>query len=229
MARLIDHAFIVGRERAGMSAPIGRLLALLVQFLCGHRFARSRFARTVVLCIGLSAAGCYSAAQAAPSDGGAATVEQRVKAASLYKFLGYVEWPPASFATPGSPYVIGVVGADDIADELSRISAGRSVNNKALSVKRLKAGESLAGIHVLFIGREEGSRQAQLLQSAQKQPVLTVTETEGALAQGSMINFRLADERVRFEVSLDAIEKSDVRVSSRMLAVALFVSRGVRQ
>jgi hypothetical protein len=186
------------------------------------------FTLALMLCIALCAFGIGPVARAAPSDGNGITVEQQVKAASLYRFIGYVEWPPPAFETAASPYVIGIVGADDIADELSRISAGRTVNNRPLIVRKLKAAEPISGIHMLFIGRDERARQRQLLQSVQKQPVVTVTETEGALEQGSMINFRLAEERVRFEVSLDAIERADLRVSSRMLSVALSVSRGSR-
>ncbi|SNS91534.1 protein of unknown function [Noviherbaspirillum humi] len=157
-----------------------------------------------------------------------ATVEQRVKAASLYRFPGYVEWPAWSFPDAAAPYIVGVAGAPEIAQELGAISAGRTVNNRPLQVRRLKAGEALAGIHLLFIGRDEQARQGAWLQAAQKLPVLTVTESEPGLAQDSMINFRLADERVRFEVNLDAVERSELRVSSRMLSVALSVHKGAR-
>jgi hypothetical protein len=214
LAGLIHVIYSEERKRA-VKTNIGQLLPSMV--------------RALMFCIGLGLLGPSTIAQAAPGDSNATTIEQRVKAASLYKFLGYVEWPPVAFATPAAPYVVGVAGADEIAEELLRISAGRTVSNRPLVVKNLKFGEPLAGMHVLFIGRNERTRQTQWLQLAQKHPTLTVTETEGALAQGSMINFRLVDERVRFEVSLEAVEKSEVRVSARMLSVALSVLKGTRQ
>jgi hypothetical protein len=179
----------------------------------------------VLLCAALGALGPFPQAHAA---GDAISVEQRVKAASLYKFVAYVDWPPQAFAAPAEPYVVGITGAEEIAQELTTIAAGRTINNRPLIVRRIKAGDPLPGLHVLFIGRDESARQAQWLQLAQKHPLLTVTETDGALAQGSMINFRLAEDRVRFEVSLDAVEKSELKISSRMLSVALNVLKGVR-
>ena len=147
-------------------------------------------------------------------------LERSVKAAFLYKFLGYIEWPPTAFSRPDSPFVIGVVGADTVASELAQIASGRSVNNRPVAVRRVTEKDSLSGIHMLFIGRGAASRQPQLLAAAQQNSIVTVTETEDALAHGSVINFRLADGRVRFEVSLAAAERSDLKLSSRMLSVA---------
>lgn len=159
-------------------------------------------------------------ALAANDGAGDNGLERGVKAAFLYKFLGYIEWPPAVFPRPDSPFVIGVIGADTVAAELAQISSGRTVNNRAVTIRRIGEKDSLSGIHMLFIGRSAASRQAQLLEAAQQNSVVAVTETDDALAQGSVINFRLADGRVRFDVSLAAAEKSDLKLSSRMLSVA---------
>jgi hypothetical protein len=148
------------------------------------------------------------------------SLELRVKAAFLYKFAGYVEWPTKSFARPETPVTIGVMGADSLATELVQAVTGRTVNNRAVAVKRVNAGDSLAGIHILFIGRAESARLGQLAQSAQPHSILTVTESDGALARGSVINFVLSDGRVRFQIALDSAEKSGLKLSSRLLAVA---------
>ena len=145
--------------------------------------------------------------------------EASVKAAFLYKFANYIEWPPAAFAAPASPLVIGVVGADDIGTELERIAPGRAVNGHPVSVKRVREGEALRGIHLLFIGKDQPALAA-LLRSAQGQSVLTVTDADRGLEMGSAINFVPAGERIAFEVSLEAAEKSGHRISSRMLSVA---------
>ena len=142
-----------------------------------------------------------------------------MKAAFLYKFANYIEWPPSAFAAPASPLVIGVIGADEIGSELERLVPGRAVNGHPATVRRVREGETLRGIHVLFIGREQGAL-AHLLRSAQQQSVLTVTDTDRGLEMGSAINFVPAGERIAFEVSLDAAEKSGHRISSRMLSVA---------
>lgn len=148
------------------------------------------------------------------------SLELRVKAAFLYKFAGYVEWPPKSFASPDTPVTIGVIGAEPLATELTQAVTGRTVNDRPVTVRRLKAGESLAGIHVLFVGRAENARLDQLAQSAQPRSILTVSESDGALARGSVINFVLSGGRVRFEIALDSAEKSGLKLSSRLLGVA---------
>ena len=72
-----------------------------------------------------------------------ANLEQRVKAAFLYQFAGYVEWPPAAFPEAGSPVTIAVLGAEQLAAELAQVTTGRTVGGRPVSVKRVKPGESL--------------------------------------------------------------------------------------
>ena len=145
--------------------------------------------------------------------------ESGVKAAFIYKFANYIEWPPSAFAAATSPLVIGVAGGEEIGNELERLVPGRTVNGHPVAVKRVKEGEPLRGVHVLFIGRDQGAI-APLLRSAQQQSVLTVTDADRGLEMGSAINFVPAGERIAFEVSLDAAEKTGHKISSRMLSVA---------
>ena len=146
--------------------------------------------------------------------------EYRVKAAFLYKFGAYIEWPDGSFQRPDSPLVIGVLGADALAEELAQIVAGRNVNGRPVSVRKLRAGGSIEGLHILFVGRGDGGRLAEILASAKGRPLLTVTESEQALELGSMINFVLVDDKVRFDVSLLPADLGSVKISARLLAVA---------
>ena len=146
--------------------------------------------------------------------------ESGVKAAFLYKFANYIEWPSNAFGTPAAPLVIGVLGAEDVAAELERIVPGRSVNGHQVIVRRLRNGDNAAGVHIVFFGREQGGGAAAV-RAAREQGALTVTEAERGLENlGSAINFVTGGERVAFEVSLDSAEKSGHRISSRMLAVA---------
>jgi uncharacterized protein DUF4154 len=145
--------------------------------------------------------------------------EASVKAAFLYKFAGYIEWPRAALEAPDAPFVIGVLGSDEVAADLAKVLPGRTIAGRAATVKRLKEGEPLKGVHLLFIAKGE-PRLAAILRQALQQGVLAVTETERGLELGSAINFVIADDRVGFEVSLDSAEKSGHKISSRMLAVA---------
>lgn len=144
--------------------------------------------------------------------------EASIKAAFLYKFAGYVEWPSSEFARPDAPFVIGVVHDDGVATELERLAPGRSVAGHPLAVRRLKPGDPVRGVQVLFIAGEDPDRAE--ITGAQRQGALVVTDSPAGLAAGSEINFVLADDRVGFEVSLDSAERAGHRISSRMLAVA---------
>jgi hypothetical protein len=153
-------------------------------------------------------------------------LESRVKAAFIYKFVDYVEWPDTAFAQPNTPVTIAVIGADTVAAELAQVVEGRKVNERAVIVKRLKPGESLSGVHILFVGSGAVAQPAPLLQAARPLSILTVTEAEGVLAQGSVINFIVVERRVRFEISRDSASKNKLRLSSRLLAVAQHVVEG---
>lgn len=178
----------------------------------------------LVLCIALHAAAATpdntSMATAESAD-----VELSVKAAYLYKFLGYVEWPPAQFPGPGAPFVIGIAGNERLASELERISAGRRVKDRRIVVRRMRPDEPLTGLHLLYAGPGDAARQAHLLKLAQQRPILTVTDA-GAVTPPGIINFRVIDNRVRFEVALDIAQRSGLQLSSRLLSVALAVQTG---
>jgi hypothetical protein len=162
-------------------------------------------------------------ASAAAAGDKAVPLERGVKAAFLYKFLNYIEWPQSIPAT--SPLTIGVVAADDIAAELAKAVQDRSVNNRPVVVKRLQEGDSLAGVHLLFIGGTDGARLDRWLKLAQPRGVVTVTESDDETRVG-VINFVPVDGRIRFDISLDAAEKYNVKLSSRMLQVARVVQKG---
>jgi YfiR/HmsC-like len=155
-------------------------------------------------------------------------LERRVKAAFLYKFLGYAEFPAGAFADAASPVTIGVVGADELAAELARIVGGRTVNNRPILVRVLRETELGAAVQLLFIGGHDSAKVGRLVRAAGG-ALLIVTECEGGLQQGSTINFRIVDERVRFDVALDAAERNGIKLSSRLLTVANRVQKGAQQ
>jgi hypothetical protein len=152
--------------------------------------------------------------------------EYKVKAAFLYKFASYVEWPPQVFERRESPFVIGVVGADMLGDELARVVAGHSIDGRPVEVRKLRHGEPVSGLQILFVGRSDHGQPADTLASAKGRPVLTVTESEDAFALGSVINFVVVDDKVRFDVALREAEQSNLKVSSRLLSVARKVLAG---
>jgi hypothetical protein len=162
------------------------------------------------------AGACLALALAlAPGVAAGQQSEQAVKAAFLYRFAAYVEWPAS--APPDAPFVIATLGADEVAAELSSMLPGRAVGGRPAVVRTVKEGESLQGVHMLFVGKRASDARASI-RAAHQQGVLTVSEN--GLESGAAINFVIAENRVAFEVSLEAAERSGHRISSRMLAIA---------
>lgn len=187
--------------------------------MSGHPLRRVWRSRAVLaMAILAGAAGWHGrpavAAQAEPS------LEHRVKAAFLYRFADYTQWPETAFGQPGTPFTIGVAGAEPLTEELARIVKGRTAHKRPVVVRRVKPGEPTDGIHILFVGREHRDRFREWVVRVRERPVLLVTEWEGALAQGSMVNFVILDERVRFEIALESARAAGLAFDSRLLTVA---------
>src|SRR5690606_32350782 len=132
-------------------------------------------------------------ARAQAGDGASAPAvsysEDEVKAAFLYNFGSYVQWPVTDRS--GETISIAVLGAPTVADELERFVRGRTIQGVPVRVRRLRTVAELEGDEVLFIGASENHRLSQLIDAAAGTPTLVVTDAPDGLAEGAMINFRL--------------------------------------
>jgi hypothetical protein len=151
----------------------------------------------------------------APSD-----VE--VRAAFLYRFLDYVEWERAHLDAD-QPIVIGVVGSDEMLDQVRKTVAGRRAHGHPIEVRKMALGDDPTAIQVVYVGASSSAALATIAKRAQAASALVVTNADNALALGSDINFIEADGHVRFEVDLSNVERSGLKLGSGMLSVALRV------
>ena len=149
-----------------------------------------------------------------------AALERNVKAAFIYKFTNYIEWPQNSFSQPDTPLTIAVMGDDQLAAELNQLVSGRIVNGRPIAVRKIQDIEPSIAINILFVGHNESARLNEVVGALQARPILIVTESEGSLTQGSIINFLVIDGHVRFEIAQNSAEKRGLKLSSRLLAVA---------
>lgn len=156
---------------------------------------------------------------AAAETGDGAGIAGQVKAAYLYKFGNYVEWP-ASVVPHDGPLTIGILGDEALADELLKIAAGRTINGRSVSVRKLRRDAAMSGNHILFVGMSHADELADILATVKGLPVLVVTDSEQGLAAGSMINFVVVDGKLRFEVAPKVAGKGNLLISARLLAVA---------
>jgi hypothetical protein len=146
--------------------------------------------------------------------------EYQVKAAYLYNFAKFVEWPPERFKTPASPLRICVLGENPFGDDLDRLALGKSISGHALSTAYLRANQDFQSCEILFIARSEQRRVAHIVHELRQASVLTVGDVNGFAARAGIINFTLQHERVRFEINLWAAEQAHLRVNAQLLTVA---------
>lgn len=149
--------------------------------------------------------------------------EYEVKAAFLYNFAKFVEWPPTAFAGPDAPLIIGIVGEDPFGKTLDRTVSGKLVQGRPLQVRRWRRAGDVDSCQILYISPSERRALSSLLASLQSLPVLTVGEEEEFIEEGGMIGFRLKGNRVRFDINHLSAQKAGLRISSRLLALASHV------
>ena len=157
---------------------------------------------------------------AAPSASSVAPDSERdVKAAFLYNFAKFVEWPPETFADAASPMVLCVLDDEPLGASLRATVKGEKLNERRLVVRLLRDPQATQGCHVLFVGAEKG-RLPEILASLRGAGVLTVGGAGDFLDRGGMIRLFLEQNRVRFDINLDAAEQSHLKLSSKLLRLA---------
>jgi YfiR/HmsC-like len=155
-----------------------------------------------------------------------------IKAGFIYNFAKFVEWPSTAFAQPDSPIVIGILGTDPFGNLIDQIVENKKIGARGFVVKRLKRGTDLKVLKeckILFVGDSEKAHIDELLQIVKTLPILTVGETPGFAQRGGVIRFVLEDNRVRFEVNVDAAHQADLTISSRLLTLARIIQQGTTE
>lgn len=166
------------------------------------------------------------AVPAAPAQ--EAATEYDLKAAFLYNFTKFVEWPADAFHDDRSSLRLCVLGEDPFGESL-RAMAKEEVAGRKLMVLSVAAMNDPAGCQILFVSRSERRRMPRILAAVREAPVLTVGDTAGFLEQGGIINFILQGSRVRFEINQESAERVGLRVSSKLLRLATRVVSGPGQ
>jgi hypothetical protein len=146
--------------------------------------------------------------------------EYEVKAAFLLNFAKFVEWPPKAFQNSNAPFVIGIVGDDPFGDALLQIVKGQSAQRRRIEIRHFKVAEDFGDCHLLFASRSLAAQTDHILTRLQGRPVLTVSEKENFVRQGGVIGFAVVDKSVRFDINAKAATAVDLKVSSKLLAVA---------
>ncbi|HEY2390721.1 MAG TPA: YfiR family protein [Candidatus Angelobacter sp.] len=159
-----------------------------------------------------------------PSGYGQSVTEDQVKAAYLFNFAKFVEWPAEAFATAEATVNFCTLGRSPVADELDSSVRGKNLNGHAVNIRTLHGLEEIKGCHLVFLSAGASKQQQKLLQAAKGSPILLVAETPGFAQAGGAINFVVENGRLIFEVNISAAEGAHLKISSKLLALARIVT-----
>jgi hypothetical protein len=177
-------------------------------------------ANWVLLILWFSIPLVYAAASFAELNGPS---EYQIKAAFLYKFAKFIEWPASTFRDPKQPMGICVFGRDPFGHALEEALWGKSIGSRSVFLGRAQQIPELAGCQVVFVSAEESSRVMEIVRGLRGHSALLVGESEGFASSGGAIQFVLDQNRVRFAINPDAANRAGLKISSKLLALATIV------
>ena len=149
-----------------------------------------------------------------------AGLELEVKAAMLYNFTKFVDWPVKSFPSPSSPFVIVVVGSDPMKQVLEALLHEKSVNDRSIQVLKAATPGAIKEAQIVYIARSEKRRIGEFLAGLKGSHALTVSEVEGFAQHGGIVALEQSDGKIRFEVNVSMAQQAGLTISSKLLRLA---------
>ena len=186
--------------------------------LKASRTRKTRFTVILTICVVAASGGCFSA-------WGQSTNQYQVKAAFLYNFAKFVEWPPQSFNRPDDPISICIVGQNPFGRMLEDTVNGKTLEGRGFTIRDISDLPQAGSCQILFVSSSERKHVQAILDSIKTPGVLTVGEMEDFAVNGGVINFKLEGGKVRFEVNLAAAAKEGLQIRSNLLSLAEIVKK----
>jgi hypothetical protein len=146
--------------------------------------------------------------------------EYQIKAAYLFNFGQFVEWPAAAFESPVAPFSICILGEDPFGAILDEAVRGETLAGRKVTIRRFRTPEELADCNILFVGRGETEHLEQTLRAQRGRHVLTVTDAEGAASRDAVIVLITQNNRIRLRINLAEARANDLVISSKLLRPA---------
>jgi len=156
----------------------------------------------------------------------------KVKAAYLYNFAKFIDWPGNALGEQDEPFVIGVLDDVGFARSLDATVRGKTVASRAVKIRRLGWAKEedrtkLSECHILYIGQGARHRLGEILAVLEEQPVLVISDIPDFATEGGMIGFVLEQGRIVFEINRDALKRGKLRASAKLLNLARIVESRV--
>jgi hypothetical protein len=185
-----------------------------------HKFRGNRIDRQLLWSIGLVF--MVVAAEFLPAQ--EISREYPLKAAFLYNFGGYVEWPAEAFSSAQAPFVIGVVGSNPFGTVLDGMAATKKIRGRPIVVKYLLQPSDFPKCHILFVSHElDEADQLAVVNATRSKYVLVVGESTGMAQNGAVANFFIEQNKVRFEINIQAARERQLKISSKLMSLARVV------
>jgi hypothetical protein len=151
--------------------------------------------------------------------------ESKLKAAFLFNFVKFVEWPPESFAATNSPIAIGILGENPFGGDLAAIVRDKTINNRPIIIRTMPSLAEATNCHVLFIGASENGRIPEIISKLGTASILTVGDFNHFTEAGGMINFVRENNKIRFQINEAAAKNARLKISSKLLSLATHGSK----
>lgn len=171
---------------------------------------------------GVILAGLLAAGSLRPQE--APTVEYQVKAAFLYNFAKFIEWPTETFPSDKSPITFCVFGHDPFGNALEEALRGKTLNNREFLTRRPKDYPEMKTCQLVFVSGQEDKHLPEILSSLKSASVLVVGESDDFAERGGTVQFFLENNKLRFAVNVDAAKRAHLQISSKLLALAKIVN-----
>jgi hypothetical protein len=159
---------------------------------------------------------------------GKATSEYQLKAAFLFNFAKFVDWPSGAFPSGKSPINLCVLGDDPFGDSLDDLIHGKTINNREIDIRRTRKFQELKNCQVVFISDSEANHLAEIFDGLRNSRALVVGESPEFAERGGGIQFYIENGRVRFSVNVDAIQRAQLTISAKLLSLARITHDGDR-
>jgi uncharacterized protein DUF4154 len=149
-----------------------------------------------------------------------APTEYQVKAAYIFNFFKFVEWPDDAPREPHAKWVVGFAGDSAVGEEFARLFDGKPVLGRDLQIKKVQNADAMRACSILFISQSEKKRLPSVLAALRGMSVLTVSDIDGFVGSGGMIQLFVEDTRVRMSIDVSATSRARLKISSKMLLLA---------
>ncbi len=148
------------------------------------------------------------------------TLEYKLKAVCLYNFSKFVEWPSDAFPNESAPLVVGILGTDPFGPDFDQALRNKLANGRKIEIKRFAQVQDVSACHMLFVAASETAHLSDAMEKVKDKSVMLVGDVPDFAKNGGTVRFFLEDNKIRFEINLEAAKRSRLKINSQLLSLA---------